>query len=97
MRNDFGNLPETEPANEADLEGYEIEKYTNGVCYYDAPIQHVGKNCTIERNNWYKLTVTTIDDLGWPGELPPPPTAPTKLIVTAQIQPWTIHNNNIGL
>lgn len=97
MRNDFGNLPETEPANEADLKNYEIEKYTNGVCYYDAPIQHVGKNCTIERNNWYKLTVTTIDDLGWPGELPPPPTAPTKLIVTAQIQPWTIHNNNIGL
>lgn len=97
MRKDFGNLPATEPEKEADLKGYEIEKYTDGVCYYDAPIQHVGKNCTIERNNWYQLTVTTINDLGWPGELPPPPTAPTKLIVTAKIQPWTIQVNNIGL
>lgn len=96
MRKDFGNLPATE-AEAGDLSSYEIEKYVDGVCYYDAPIQHYGENCTIIRNNWYKLTVTKIDDLGWPDELPPPPTAETKLIVTAQIQPWTIHNNNIGL
>lgn len=96
MKNDFGNLPATEE-EAGDLSQYEIVKYTNGICYYDAPIQHTGKNCTIIRNNWYKLTVTTINDLGWPSELPPTPSDPTKLIVTAKIQPWTIHNNNIGL
>ena len=96
MRKDFGNLPATEEEAD-DLAQYEIVKYTDGVCYYDAPIQHTGKNCTIIRNNWYQLTVTSINDLGWPSELPPPPSTPTKLTVKAKIQPWTIHKNNIGL
>lgn len=96
MKEDFSGLSETEGDAEY-LKNNGIVKYTDGICYYEAPIQHVDAGCTIVRNNWYQLTVTTIADLGWPGEVPPPTTDPTKLTVKANIMPWTIHKNNIKL
>lgn len=96
MKADYNGLSATEGDAEY-LKNNEIVKYEDGICYYEAPIQHVGGGCTIIRNNWYQLTVSKIDDLGWPGDTPPPPTEPTKLKVNAKILPWTIHINDIEL
>lgn len=96
MKNDFGGLSATEGDAEY-LKANDIVKYTDGVCYYEAPILHATDGCSIVRNNWYQLTVVTVDDLGWPTEVPPTPKAETKLTVKANIQPWKININNIGL
>ena len=96
MKADYNGLSDTE--GDADyLKANEIVKYVDGICYYEAPIQDVNEGCSIIRNNWYQLTVTKVDDLGWPGDVPPPPTSPTMLKVNAKIMPWTIHVNNIEL
>lgn len=96
MKADFNGLSETEGDAEY-LKNNDIVKYENGVCYYEAPIQHVTEGCSIIRNNWYKLTVTDVQDLGWPTEVPPTPKTDTKLTVKANIEPWSISINNIEL
>lgn len=66
MKADYNGLSDTE--GDADyLKANEIVKYVDGICYYEAPIQDVNEGCSIIRNNWYQLTVTKVDDLGWPG------------------------------
>ena len=96
MKADFSGLSETE-GNAEYLKNNDIVKFVNGECYYEAPIQHATAGCSIIRNNWYKLTVTNVKDLGWPTDVPPTPKADTKLTVKANIEPWSININNIEL
>lgn len=96
MRVDYNNLSETE-GNAEYLAANGIIKYEDGLCYYEAAIQHAGQGCSIIRNNWYQLAVNSVKDLGWPTSTPPTPESDTKLTITANIQPWTIHKNEIDL
>lgn len=96
MKADYNNLNATEGDAEY-LAANGIIKYENGLCYYEAAIQHEGKGCSIIRNNWYQLAVKNVKDLGWPTSTPPTPDSETKLTITANIQPWTIQKNNIDL
>lgn len=96
MKADYNNLSATEGDAEY-LAANGIIKYENGLCYYEAAIQHEGKGCSIIRNNWYQLAVKNVKDLGWPTSTPPTPDSETKLTITANIQPWTIQKNNIDL
>lgn len=91
----YGGL---DPNGEAttDLAKYNILKYTDGKCYYYAPIEDVNVGISVVRNNWYKLNVSTIKDLGYPTELPPY-IPDTKLTVKVKIEPWSIHLNNVEL
>lgn len=96
MKADFSGLIDTEGDAEY-LKNNDIVKFENGECYYEAPIQHITAGCSIIRNNWYKLTVTTVKDLGWSTDVPPTPKLDTKLTVKADIEPWSININNIEL
>lgn len=96
MREDYTGLEEEEGDAEY-LAANGIIKYENGLCYYEAAIQHEGKGCSIIRNNWYQLAVKNVKDLGWPTSTPPTPDSATKLTITANIQPWTIQKNDIDL
>ncbi len=82
--------------NENDLKNFSIEKYTDGKCYYQAPIEDTTAGISIVRNNWYKLTVSKINDLGYPT---PVPTVKedTKLTIGVEMQPWTVQMVNIIL
>lgn len=96
MREDYAGLSKEEGDAEY-LAANGIIKYENGLCYYEAAIQHAGQGCSIIRNNWYQLAVNTVKDLGWPTSTPPTPDSDTKLTITANIQPWTIQKNDIDL
>ena len=96
MKADFAGLSETEGDAEY-LKNNDIVKYEDGLCYYEAPIQHTTAGCSIIRNNWYQLTVQTVKDLGWSTSTPPNPKSDTKLTIKANIQPWTVNINNIEL
>lgn len=96
MKADFAGLSETEGDAEY-LKNNDIVKYEEGLCYYEAPIQHTTAGCSIIRNNWYQLTVLTVKDLGWSTSTPPNPKSDTKLTIKANIQPWTVNINNIEL
>lgn len=69
------------------------KKYTAGVCYYSSIIHTDG----IERNNWYKLKVTGIKDLGLPEIDVPAPGEPTYLIFSVEVNPWNVWNRDIEL
>lgn len=83
----YNGLQPTE--NEDDLKKFSIEKFTDGKCYYQAPIEDTTAGISIVRNNWYKLKVTDISDLGYPTPVPPTP-EDTKLKVEVRMEPWTI-------
>lgn len=76
-----------------------IRKYTGGICYYEADINTIVPNkvASILRNNWYKLTVTKISEIGTPTPAPDPIDKTTKLTVETTINPWTIQINDIEL
>lgn len=90
----YSGLQESE--NAEDLKNFSIEKYTNGKCYYQAPIEDTTAGVSIVRNNWYKLTINSVSDLGYPTPVPPTK-EDTKLTVKVKIEPWTIQMNNIDL
>lgn len=69
------------------------KKYTGGVCYYSAAIDASG----ITRNNWYKLKVTGIKDLGLPEIDNPIPGDPTLLIFSVEVNPWNVSTVEIPL
>lgn len=69
------------------------KKYTAGVCYYLSTIHAEG----IERNNWYKLKVTGIKDLGLPEIDVPVSGEPTYLIFSVEVNPWNVWNKDIEL
>lgn len=70
-----------------------VRKYTSGICYYGAPIEEAG----ITRNNWYKLKVISIADLGLPEIDTPIPGAPTLLVFSVEVNQWNVWNKEIQL
>lgn len=90
----YSGLKDSE--NDEDLKNFSIEKYTDGKCYYQAPIEDTTAGVSIVRNNWYKLTINSVKDLGYPTPVPPTK-EDTKLTVKVEIKPWTIQMNNIDL
>ena len=82
------------------LANHSIKKYDGGICYYEAPIETAGTTAssqTIVRNNWYKLTVSKVSKLGTPTPALEPEETTAKLIIEAEIQPWTVQINDIEL
>ena len=76
---------------------YGIQLYKGGVCYYTAKIETGTSNYVITRNNWYKLSVSTIATLGDPGFDTPIPEIKTTLKLTVEVMPWKVWNNDIEL
>ena len=73
-----------------------VKKYAAGVCYYKQDIKT--NNATqILRNNYYKLNVTNIKDLGEPEIDMPNPDPLTLLEVEVKVMPWTVNDNDIEL
>lgn len=81
----------------ADFNKYGIQKYTEGICYYRAEIK-TGAETKIVHNNYYKLSVSKITELGDPGTNIPTPGNPlTYLKLNITVAPWTVWNNDIIL
>lgn len=97
------NVLTTDLANDAH---YEILTYTNGYSYYRLNLRDMTQGTTtarysVLRNNFYKVTVTEINNIGWnnPGDLvDPDDTRPveteTALKVTITVEDWTDVNMN---
>lgn len=80
-----------------DFNKYGIQKYTEGICYYRAEIK-TGAETKIVHNNYYKLSVSKITELGDPGTNIPTPGNPlTYLKLNITVAPWTVWNNDIIL
>ena len=91
----FGNL--NDDSDYAAFNTFGIQKYENGICYYAREIQ-TGQVSEIHRNNFYKLTVTDIKDLGAPAvDVPDPNTPITMLGLDVTIVPWVVNDQNIEL
>lgn len=78
-------------------EGYGVKRYKSGLCYYEAEILHATEGASIIRNNWYKLSVKTISDLGTPDPVKEPEDKATNLIINTDVEPWTININSFDL
>lgn len=84
-----------------------ITKYENGVCYYPYWIRHINNpeslapmEFGVVRNNWYKMAVTKVNEIGFNKPVNPDPNTPdenpdTMLEVLVKVMPWTVRNNNI--
>lgn len=90
----------------ADKAKYEILEYTNGYSYYRLNLRDMNQatssaRYSVLRNNFYKVTVTEINNIGWnnPGELVDPDDerpveTETALKVTITVEDWTDVNMN---
>lgn len=97
------NVLTTDLANDAH---YEILTYTNGYSYYRLNLRDMNQatssaRYSVLRNNFYKVTVTEINNIGWnnPGELVDPDDerpveTETALKVTITVEDWTDVNMN---
>lgn len=84
--------------NDAALKAQGVKRYKSGRCYYEADIYTAAsQTTTIVRNNWYKLTVKTINDLGTPDPVIEEEDKKTYLIIEALVNPWTINVNDFNL
>lgn len=83
----------SDDSTNAEFAAVGVRKYTAGICYYPAVISEIG----IDRNNWYKIKVTGIKDLGLPEIDTPPPGNPTLLIFSVKVNPWNVWNKDIEL
>lgn len=82
----------TQKGSVADFAAAGVTKYENGSCYYVIPIY----NSSIQRNNWYKLTVGQIVGLGNTNIDPSNPSDPTLLKLQVEVMPWTVNNQTIN-
>lgn len=85
---------------------YAVLEYTNGYSYYRLNLRDINKATSKERysvlrNNFYKVTVTEINNIGWnnPGDLVEPDDerpveTETSLKVTITVEDWTDVNMN---
>lgn len=80
----------------------DAEEYTDGYCYYYAPIEHATEgvmNYAIMRNNIYALSIKEFSQIGYsridliPGEMDGDKAFYLKL--SAKILPWKVRLNNI--
>ena len=92
------SIPEEFKTNDQVLkEAYGVKRYKSGRCYYEAEILHATEGASIIRNNWYKLSVRTISDLGTPDPVKEPEDKKTYLIINANVEPWTVNINDFDL
>lgn len=105
----FEDDPRTAAGNDPDddIDQNSIEVYTDGLNYHEFPIHDneaglppVKRNAVL-RNHSYRYTVTSIADLGRPGEIVPPekpiPTE-TTLEIEVTISPWSkIENTDVPI
>ena len=89
----------TAETSREDLANLGIKKYDGGICYYEATINTFvpDKAASILRNNWYKLNVSKIKEIGTPTPALDPEDKTTKLVVETTINPWTIQVNDFEL
>lgn len=82
-----------------DFAKYGFEKFEDGLCYYNAEIQTAGEKATseIKRNNWYKLHIVSLKDLGLPSYNPPTPEYPTLFLLGIETNPWLVSTNGFEL
>lgn len=74
----------------------DVQKFTNGICYYSAPIQ-TGNAAKILRNNWYILKINSVGGLGLP-EIGTPDKKPnTMLLLSTQVKKWVVNTNDFDL
>lgn len=93
----YEGLDNTKKDDDVYLKSIDVMKYNAGLCYYEAPIEDANEGNAVIRNNWYKLTVKSIKDLGTPTPSLPGPDQPSKLIIDTSIEPWTVHVNDYEL
>lgn len=76
-----------------------IEKYTGGICYYAAKIETAGTPsvASIVRNNWYKLSVNTVKNIGSPVPDGEDPLDPTLLKLNITVKDWAVNLNKFDL
>lgn len=91
----------------ADIDQQTVEVYTDGLNYHKFPIHdpeaglpEVQRNAVL-RNHYYEYTVTSIADIGTPGEQVDPKEpieTKTTLKIEVKVLPWSkITNNNIPI
>lgn len=79
-------------------DNYGVKRYKAGLCYYEAEIlTAASEKAEIIRNNWYKLTVNSISELGTPDPVKPEDDKKAYLIVNANVEPWTVNINSFDL
>ena len=89
------------------LTGYAVTAYTNGMSYYRLNIRDITKTTNLTekyavlRNNYYKVNISEISNLGFntpAGTVPTDPTTPleTQTYISADItiEPWTVVSMN---
>lgn len=92
-----GLLLKDEPAIAA-YDELGIRQYVAGQCYYRQPISTVTgttRSNIIKRNNLYKLSVSTVNKIGFPTTIPT--TDPTMMLLNLVIMPWTVNDNAFSL
>lgn len=98
LQNDYDNqFDNNKNTDDSYLKSIGVKRYKSGKCYYEANILHAGKGQSIIRNNWYKLSVSKIGDLGYADPVQDPDEKETSLVITAEIQPWEVQINDIEL
>lgn len=78
---------------------YGFEKFVSGLCYYNAPIETANANpsTVIYRNNWYKLYIKSLADLGLPVYNPSTTDYPTLFMLGITTNPWLVSTNGFEL
>lgn len=91
----FQGLTLGDDATIAQYEALGIRKYEGGACYYRKPITTTGAGNVIKRNNVYKLSVSTVNKIGFPTVIPT--TDPTMMLLNLEVNPWTVNENAFDL
>lgn len=73
-----------------------VQKYTEGICYYSAPIQ-TANAAKILRNNWYLLNIKSVKGLGLPDVGTPDKDPNTTLLLTTEVKKWVVNTNDFEL
>ncbi|WP_455963504.1 Mfa1 family fimbria major subunit [Bacteroides bouchesdurhonensis] len=91
----FKGLTLADGASIADYEALGIRKYAAGQCYYRKEITTTGAGNVIKRNNLYKLSVSTVNKIGFPTTIPA--SDPTMMLLNLEVNPWTVNDNAFDL
>ena len=106
VKNDAGAYKEATAAEvTADLKGYTVQKWNDGMAYYFTAIKHDDTRKAVIRNHVYKVKVNSINGLGTPvpftdsEEIIPiiPENKETYISAEIDILAWKIVENNVDL
>lgn len=85
-------------ATSKDFHEKDIRKYVDGKCYYYKDIQtttETGSVPKIQRNNVYKISVSSVVKIGTPTIIFEDPE--TLMNVSIEVDPWTVNDNSLTL